>query len=183
MQVHEVLFVTTYVHNLYRDRFPPLTESMARIWYEDLKHLDEDLVTQAVTRWARQHTHVAPSLEQILEQVEFVRDEQRLARRSGSSTKGYLDVLKDAAAREAQSPERTDTDVRYSRLMALLAERSIDRWSDERGVWHDKMTQEQRGEQCYNWAEQYRLTHPDLAQDLEAAGRQLLLTLPLEFGD
>ena len=181
MQPRDVFGLTTYLHDLYRDRFPPLGDSMARIWYEDLKHLDEDLVTQAINRWARHHTHLPPSLDQILEQVEFVRDEQRKAQRGGS--KSYVDILKDLAAREAASPERSADDATYAHYMVLLGERSIEPWTDEQGVRHEKMTQEQRGDQCYVWAEQIRPTKPELAKDLEAAGRQFLLTLPLEFGD
>ena len=139
-------------------------------------------MTQAINRWARQHTHLPPSLDQILEQVEFVRDEHRQGQRSGGS-KSYLDILKDIAAREAASPERSENDATYAHYMVLLAERSIEPWQDDQGMQHEKMTQEQRGEQCYNWAEQVRPTQSELAKDLEAAGRQLLHTLPLQYGD
>ena len=112
-----------------------------------------------------------------------MRADQRQAQRSGSSTKSYVDILKDLAAREAASPERSAEDATYAHYMVLLGERSIEPWTDEQGVRHEKMTQEQRGDQCYVWAEQMRPTQPELAKDLEAAGRQFLLTLPLEFGD
>lgn len=183
MDISDVVGLSAYLHQLYEDRFPPLTPAMCRIWYEELRHLDEDLASRAIRRWAVQHTMQPPSLDQLLEQVEFVRDEQRQAQRSGSSSKNYVDILKDLAAREAASPERSENDATYAHYMVLLGERSIEPWTDEQGVRHEKMTQEQRGDQCYVWAEQVRPKHPELAKDLEAAGRQFLLTLPLDFGD
>lgn len=58
--------------------------------------------------------------------------------------------------------------VSFGHLMALLAERSLDTWLDERGVWHTKLTQEERGAQCYAWAREY----PALADDLQAVVRR-----------
>jgi hypothetical protein len=183
MEPSDVFGLTLYLANLYGDRFPALTDGMARLWYESLRHLDADIAHEAATRWARQHTLKAPSLDELLEQIDIVRDDQRQARRSGRSDVRALDVLRDAAETQAANAERSDDDATYGRLMVLLTERSIGPWQDSQGIWHEKLTQEQRGEQCYEWAEQYRTTQPQLAKDLEAAARQYLLTLPLQFGD
>jgi hypothetical protein len=56
----------------------------------------------------------------------------------------------------------------FARLMFLLLERSVDTWRDERGIVRAKMTQEERGVQCYEWAQEY----PALADDLRAVARQ-----------
>jgi hypothetical protein len=52
--------------------------------------------------------------------------------------------------------------------MCLLAERSLDSWRDERGTLRSKLTQEERGAQCYQWAQEY----PTMADDLRAVARQ-----------
>lgn len=171
MHVHEVLRITTYIHDLYRDRFPPLAESMARIWYEELKHLNEDLVTQAINRWARHHTILPPSLDQLLEQVEYLRDEQRLTKRQGSSEKTFLDVLRDAAEAQANNPERSEHEAHFGHLMALIGERSVGTWLDEQGVAHEKLTLEQRATQCYEWANRHQAKQPDLAENLRYTAR------------
>jgi hypothetical protein len=56
----------------------------------------------------------------------------------------------------------------FGHLMYLLAERSLDTWRDEQGVMRSKMTQEERGAQCYLWAHEY----PTMADDLRAVARQ-----------
>lgn len=56
----------------------------------------------------------------------------------------------------------------FARLMFLLLERSVDDWHDERGVLRSKMTEEERGAQCYLWAEEY----PTLAEDLRWQARR-----------
>jgi hypothetical protein len=183
MDHSEFFGLTEYLTVLYAERFPPLTAAMAQIWFEDLQRFEEELVTHAIRRWSRHHTLKAPSLDELLEQIDLVQADQRQARRSGSAAKNYVDILKDIAAREASTPERSEADATYAHYMVLLGERSIEPWTDEQGVRHEKMTQEQRGDQCYVWAEKIRPTHPEVAKDLEAAGRQFLLTLPLEFGD
>jgi hypothetical protein len=52
--------------------------------------------------------------------------------------------------------------------MCLLAQRSLDTWHDEQGVLRSKLTQEERGAQCYLWAREY----PTMADDLQAVARQ-----------
>ena len=183
MNLADVHELAALMGALYGERFPGVTAAMAQIWQEDLAHLELDLVRRSLRRWVRFHTDRAPSLDQLLEQVELVQADEREGKRSGSSTKSYVDILKDMAAREAATPERSPDDATYAHYMVLLGERSIEPWADEQGVRHEKMTQEQRGDQCYVWAEQVRPTQPELAKDLEAAGRQFLLTLPLQFGD
>jgi len=66
--------------------------------------------------------------------------------------------------------------------MVLLTERSVERWRDERGQWHEKLTQEQRGEQCYAWAHEYADTNPQLADDLRHAARVFGETLYVHAG-
>lgn len=183
MNFTDVQELSGLMQALYGAHFPGLTPAMAQIWQEDLAHLELDLVRRSLRRWVRFHTDRAPSLDQLLEQVELVQADERQGKRSGSRAKSYVDILKDMAAREAATPERSPDDATYAHYMVLLGERSIEPWTDDQGVRHDKMTQEHRGDQCYVWAEQVRPTQPDLAKDLEAAGRQFLLTLPLEFGD
>jgi hypothetical protein len=58
--------------------------------------------------------------------------------------------------------------VAFSYLMRVLAERSLDAWPDAQGVLRPKLTQEERGTQCYLWAQEY----PALADDLQAVARQ-----------
>lgn len=58
--------------------------------------------------------------------------------------------------------------VSFASLMRVLAERSLDTWQDEQGLWHTKLTQEERGAQCYQWAREY----PALAEDLQAVARR-----------
>jgi hypothetical protein len=149
---------------------------MADIWYEDLAQVDENLVRLAVRRWVRHHSDRPPSLDQLCEQVEFVRDEQARSRLPAKS-KGYAEILRDAAEAQAENPLRTDDDATYGHLMATLAQRSIDRWQDDQGVWQPKLTLEQRGEQCYAWAAQVQTRRPALAADLQAAARQFGETL------
>jgi hypothetical protein len=56
----------------------------------------------------------------------------------------------------------------FARLMFLLLERSVDTWQDERGVMRSKLTAEERGAQCYLWADEY----PALAEQLRWQARQ-----------
>lgn len=171
MQVHEVFRLTAYLHDLYRDRFPTLSEAMTRIWYEDLRRMDYDVMEQAVNRWARQHTLKAPSLDELLEQAEFMQEEQRRTRRPSPGDTSWVDVLRAAAEAQARNPERSETDGTFGHLLATLGERSVASWVDEHGVVHDKLTLEQRATTCYEWANQHHLTHPHLAEDLRHTAR------------
>lgn len=175
MHENEILALSELLGNLYGDRWPGLTPAMADIWHEDLIACDEDLVRQALRRWVRFHSDRPPSLDQICEQVEIVRDDQARSRLPAKS-KSYAEILRDAADAQASNPLRTEDDATYGHLMATLAQRSIDRWQDEQGLWHPKLTMEQRGMQCYAWASQYEATNPQLAGDLEQAGRQFAKT-------
>jgi hypothetical protein len=173
MTTGELQALMVQIRGYYGDRFSDFSPGMVQLWFESLHHLDEELCIQGLKRWARQHNFKVPSLDELLEQIEIVRDEQRrLARRDGSSTKSWLDALRDAQENEQANPLRSEDDVTYGQLMALLAERSIDKWQDKQGVWHDKLTVEQRGEQCYAWATAYETRRPELAQDLRAAARK-----------
>jgi hypothetical protein len=183
MDSDDIVVLNETMRDLYTD-FDGLTVTMAEWWLDDLRHLESALVREGLRRWVRQHTDKPPTLDQLLEQVEFVRDDQRTARRnSGRSDVSALDVLREAAQVQESNPERSPDDATYVGLMLLLTERSIARWQDDGGTWHAPLSQEQRGEQCYDWAEQYRNKRPQLAQDLEAAGRQFWHTIPLAFGD
>jgi len=164
------VFVTK-LKGLYGDRFPGLLPEMAREWLSDLHHLDEEVLEKALHRWARQHTFKAPSLDELLEQVEMVREDEQRTRRHGTRVKTYLAVLKEAVEAEANNPVRTDEDVTYSRLMCLLAERSMLPWADSKKQLRPKLTMEQRAEQCLLWANKYESTRPQLAEDLRYAAR------------
>lgn len=155
---------------LYGDRFPGFPKDMARLWLEALRPIEDDLVLEALERWARHFTFKVPSLDELLEQVEMLRDEHhRLVTRMGSSTKSWLDVLREAQATEAANPIRTADDVTYGSLMVILTERSLDRWQDAQGVWHAKLTKTQRQQQCNAWASEYQARRPVLADDLRHA--------------
>jgi hypothetical protein len=60
----------------------------------------------------------------------------------------------------------------YVRLMIVLMERSIEPWIDAAGTWHPKLTMEERGAQCYTWAQEYEAQDPVLAADLRLAARR-----------
>jgi hypothetical protein len=171
MEIKDTIALTTYLHELYLDRFPAMSPQMVRIWHEDLQRIDEDLAEEAVNRWAKQHTFKAPSLDELLEQCEFIREESRRTRRPSSRDTDYLDVLRDAAEAQARNPERSDDDGTFGHLMATLGERSVASWVDEQGVVHEKLTLEQRATQCYEWANQQHTTHLSLAEDLRHTAR------------
>ena len=171
MDHSEFFGLTEYLTLLYEERFPSLTTAMAKIWYEEVKHLSEELVSDAIRRWARHHTALAPSLDQILEQVEIVREEQSRTRRAGSSDKSFLDVLRDAAEAQARNPERSEDDATFGHFMATLGERSVASWVDDTGVVHEKLNLEGRATQCYEWAREHQTKHPKLAEDLQYTAR------------
>ena len=82
-------------------------------------------------------------------------------------------IFEQAATKQALNPERTPTEVSYGQLMALLAQRYLDRWCDPHGAWQVKLTQAQMAEQCFSWAEQSHLAGKELlARNLEAAAYQ-----------
>lgn len=171
MQPGDAIELITYLHELYGERFPELSSSMAKLWYEDLRRMEKDLMEQAVNRWARQHTLKAPSLDELLEQAEFLREEQRRHRRPSTGDTSPLDVLRQAAEAQENNPERSDDEARFGHLMALIGERSVASWLDKQGVAHEKLTLEQRATQCYEWARAYQTKNPKLAEDLQHTAR------------
>jgi hypothetical protein len=164
------VFVTK-LHGFYGERFPALTSAMAAFWYESLRYTDEDIADLALHRWARQHTLKAPSLDEMLEQIEFVQEEERATQWRSAKAKGWGDALQEAAEAQAANPERSDDDATYGWLMAQLAERSIHPWTDTRGVERAKLTMEQRAMQCMHWAKKHAEKRPQLAEDLRCAAR------------
>lgn len=171
MDIEQVVLLTAYLHELYGDKFPKLSPAMTKIWYEDLARMDNELMEQTVNRWARQHTLKSPSLDELLEQAEFLQEEQRRRRRPSAGDTSPLDVLRAAAEAQARNPERSASDGTFGHLMALIGERSVARWVDEAGVVHDKLTLEERATTCYEWARTYQTTHPKLADDLQYTAR------------
>jgi len=166
----------------YGERFPGLTDGMAKLWFECLRYTDEDIAERALVRWARQFTWKSPSLDELQEQVEYIQQEERAHQRRGSSTASWLDVLKNAAAEQADNPLRSEDDATYGQLMALLAERSLEPWFDTQGQQHPKLTVEQRAEQCLVWARKYGAQRPQLAEDLHVAARQFGMPMALLQG-
>lgn len=172
MNASEITALFQYLEEYYPDKFAFPSLGMARLWKEKLAQFDEDTMRQAADRWAMHYTFKSPSLDELLEQVEIVREDQRTAKRHGSSDKTFVDALKDAAENEAAHPLRNEEDATYARLMVVLAERSVAPWVDKQGRWHEKLTGEQRGEQCYGWARHYEPTNPQLADDLRGAAKK-----------
>lgn len=171
MTMADIQALVAKLKGLYGERFPGLLPEMAKEWLSDLGHLDPEVVEGGLRRWTRQHTFKPPSLDELIEQIEYVREEVRATQRSGSSSKSYLEVLQDAAEAQGANPERSEDDATYGRLMALLAERAIGTWFDSKKQQHPKLTMEQRGEQCYLWARKYEATRPQLADDLRHAAK------------
>ena len=172
MNPHEIIELSTYLHELYSEKFPPLNNAMGRLWYGRLKHIDLDDAKEGVERWAWHHTFKSPSLDELLEQIELVKDEKRKTIRDKSGTADYLQLLKNAAAEQGDNPLRGEDDATYGRLMVVLAERAMGRWMDKKHQWHDRLTMEQCGEQCYAWANTYQAERPQLADDLRSAARK-----------
>jgi hypothetical protein len=171
--MHEVdiLALSETLQDLYGERFPGLTPTMAEIWLDDLVHLDDDLVRAGLRRWVRFHTHKAPSLDELLESVEQVRDEQvRLPRMP--SEKSITDILQEAAETQAMNDARPPEAGEYAHLMVLLAARHIDRWLDDQGVWHDRLTYREMADQCFTWAYEQTTQRPQLSEDLLVAAHK-----------
>lgn len=122
MTKHDLSILSNFLHGLYRDKFPGLTEGMAQLWYEDLKDLDADLVTRGAKRWARHHTLKAPSLDELRESVELVQ-EQGLKARLPQPATNPIEVLKKLAQdAAAASPEFTTADTIFGKCMIKLLE-------------------------------------------------------------
>jgi hypothetical protein len=172
MDAEELRLLTVYLNELYEDKFPRPNTAMLRLWYGRLKHLDLDIAKEGVERWAWHHTFKAPSLDELLEQIELVQDDKRKTIRDKSGTADYLQLLKNAAAEQGDNPLRGEDDATYGRLMVVLAERAMGRWMDKQHQWHDRLNMEQCGEQCYAWANTYQDERPQLADDLRSAARK-----------
>jgi hypothetical protein len=172
MQSADMPALSAVLHGFYEEQFPGLNRAMTALWLEHLRQIDADIVHVAVRRWATHHNHKPPSLDEVLEQVEYVREDRRRTLRQGSSATTFPKILQDAAETQAANPLRSDDDVLYGHLMATLGIRSCGPWQDEAGQSHPKLTLEQRSEQCYAWATQYQTSRPALARDLQAAARQ-----------
>jgi hypothetical protein len=157
------------LHGFYGDRFLTLAPDMARFWFESLRYQDADTADMALHRWARQFTWKPPSLDELLEQMEYVQEERRASERRSAKPKTWLGALQDAADVQAANPVRSEDDASYGRLMVILAERSIEPWADSKGQIHPKLTEAQRGEQCLLWARRFAMTRPQLAADLQMA--------------
>lgn len=182
MQPREAVQLVTYLHELYSERFPQLSPAMTKVWYEDLRRMDYALMEQAVNRWVRQHTLKSPSLDELLEQAEFMQEEQRRQRRPSPRDVSPAAVLRAAAETQAQNPLTSDEQASYGHLMAVLGERSCGLWLDEQGVWQPKLSMEQRGAQCYEWANAYVVSRPKLAEELRHAARLYARIMTAEVG-
>lgn len=181
MDFHDTQTLLAEIRALYEGHCPTFNAAMTKLWHNALKPFEHETGVNAVERWARHHTFKPPTLDELLEQIEMVRDEAQQAKRWGKSDKTFVDALRDAAENEAANPLRSEEDATYARLMVVLAERSVAPWRDKQGRFHEKLTAEQRGEQCYGWARHYEATNPQLADDLRGAAKkfaELLYTAP-----
>ncbi len=177
MTLDDVIALAVTLHDLYSDKFPGLTAAMADIWQEELVHLDEALVRAGLRRWVLFHTHKAPSLDELKEAVEIVRDAQKRLRPAAASASlarlaGHADVLAEAAQAQAANPGRTPDAASYGHLIATLGERHLGPWRDEHGRDHGKLTLAELAAQCRAWAVGVAARRPQLAQDLTAAAAQ-----------
>ena len=171
MDMGQILTLNRLLKTLYPEQFPGLPRAMADVWLERLRQHDEDLVMQAVQRWAMHHTFKACSLDELLEQVDLIREDEARSRLPTQSRR-VADILRDAAEAQAANPLGSEDDATYGHLMATLGIRSCDHWKDEGGAWHAKMTMSERRDQCFVWAAQFEFEHPTLSANLHATARQ-----------
>jgi hypothetical protein len=166
------------MHNLYGPRSPLMTPAMCTFWLEYLHHLDADLVRAGLRRWVLFHVDRPPSLDQLQEQIGYVEDDRRQAKRSGSRTEGLTPlgspaaVLAAAAEAHAANAARTPDQASYGHLIALLGERHLGTWLDEQGHPHARLTLADMAAQCRAWAGNVAASRPQLAQDLTDAAQQ-----------
>ena len=85
--------------------------------------------------------------------------------------------IPEAIAQRQATAEPDLATASYGRCMAVLTQRSLDRWQDAHGAWHDKLTAAERVTQRLMWAAAVQTTRPELARDLQAAA-QLLQPVP-----
>lgn len=156
----DLVALMTYLQDLYGSRIPDLPDAMLDLWLEALARHDRDLVWRAVKRWARQHTYKPPSLDELLEQVEYVTDEDRRARLPSAPTSPLK--LLAAAAAQAQAEAGPDTRL-YARLQVGLLERV------PRADWAAK---------CEAAAAYYAATRPALAAWLRQDAQKYAAWLP-----
>jgi hypothetical protein len=165
----------------YYERFEGLHDAMGVLWCEALRPIEEPLAEKALARWARQFTYKIPSLDELLEQVEFVREDEKHAMRprTDPTRNPWLDIVRELAEKqqvvideETGEILRDEEDVKFGRLMALLGERTVARWVDKKGTVRDKLTLEDRAQQCEAWAMSYQYEHPGLAHDLLQVAKQ-----------
>jgi len=161
MTLHELSILTNFLHGLYKDRFPGLTEGMAQMWYDDLMDYPADLVIRGAKRWARHHTLKAPSLDELMESIEWVREQDLKARLPQKPTNPFQEV--EAMQRHAQGahPEWTTADKVFGKLMIRLLEHC----TGQRGK---RYTMADCAAHLMTWVEYYRPKSRELAAWLEA---------------
>jgi hypothetical protein len=81
--------------------------------------------------------------------------------------------IPEAIAQRQATAEPDLATASSGRCMAVLTQRSLDRWQDTQGAWQEKLTAPQRVTQCLTWAAAVQTTRPDLARDLQAAAQLL----------
>ena len=101
MDTHDLARLNVRLQKLYGDRFPGLTLGMAELWMDDLRTVPADVVAFAVKRWAREHTHKAPALEDLCTLAEIIQREQRRATTAQTSFAVSLGDTEFVARREA----------------------------------------------------------------------------------
>lgn len=118
MDKAEIFQLSGMLHNLYQDRFPVLNSTEAVLWLEALHSTEYLCALAAAQRWYRQHRLRTPSLDELLEQVEFLCDDQRrlaaVHRSLSEPTVVNVSEVLDAAA------DRTNTEWAHRHVQLFL---------------------------------------------------------------
>jgi hypothetical protein len=165
----------------YYPKCDALAPAMVRLWAEELQQVDETTCGKALARWVRQHTAKPPSLDELAEQVAFVREEEHRPWRPRIEPGSNLwraargeGVEASLAVVDKKTGEilRDEEDVTFGRLMRQLTEWSMAPWEDTKGALRPQLTPEDRAQLCESWAMTYQYEHPALAEDLRQVARR-----------
>jgi hypothetical protein len=178
MTFADIETLTATIRGYYPD-FGFLPPAMVRLWAEGLQQADVVTCSKALARWARQHTAKAPSLDELAEQVEFVREGERLPRpaRPAVGSTAWLATMGDRAEQQQVVNEKTgeilrdQEDVQFGHLMTKVALWTLAEWEDTKGEIRPQLTAEDRAQLCESWAMAYQYEHPALAEDLRQVAK------------
>lgn len=103
MQLSEIFVVSEQLQQLYGERFPGLTASMAVLWLEELRGFELAIMQIAIRQWARKNTFRVPGLDDLVTlaiELTDVQEEQRrwqAALERPIHQRGVSQILGDAA--------------------------------------------------------------------------------------